>query len=490
MAIHGLTRNRQTSPALLEFLTSRLIYVRRSLRLVDIETGKVLTSFKNAVPWMREHCTLPCDNYEGAIGEFVDGGWHNSVDDFRFMPGGPVIFEEEGVSYLNTWRGWNTTPGDIQPFLDLTQKTFAGAPDDVEWLLDLIAWHVQNPMTHIPYAAAIVGERLPADLWVSAIYEAFAPWSVRFGVVHLRSTNKAWMRNSVIGVMNGTGNGLEDRISGQVMCQIILSPDARVINDAEKQRSFSKNETSRMFIVCTLPNGKDRLLRNSDLFFTLPARPVDSGTIERFHEWLQSGKARHLGHYLLNRDVSGFKPPAMAPMTQAARVAYREGLKPFVRLAHDMRESKVNYIAHWISDALTWASDAVLPTSTASKASKDYAQSILRTFPEVTVRPWYTADEITLMFPDLFMQYPEIKRWNGVSPNLVSNELRAGGLPMLSPESGQPGFIHNGRVTNYFVVHGQDDWIEPVSQAKFETLMKTWPTYRQFVEMQSNAAKT
>jgi hypothetical protein len=480
-----LKRNRDTSPQVLQFLQSRLVYVRRSLRLVDSATGTPLTSFKNAVPWLREHCPVPCEDYEGAVGEFIDAGYHHSVDDFRFFPGGPRLFTENDSDYINTWGGWNTEPGDIGPFLKLTERTFASAPKDAEWLLDLIAWHVQNPTAHIPFAGAIIGERLPADLWVSAIYEAFAPWSVRFGVVHLRSTNKAWMRNAVIGVMNGTGNGLEDRISGQVMCQIILSPDARVINDAEKQRSFSRNETSHMLVLCTLPNGRDKLLRNSDLFFTLPARPVDSQTVEAFHEWLQSGKARHLAHYLLHRDVSKFKPPAVAPMTQAARVAYREGLKPFVRLAHDMRESKENYIAHWISDALTWASDTILPTSSATKATKDYAQSIIRTFPEVTVRPWYTADEITLMFPDLFMQYPEIKRWNGVSPNLVSNELRAGGLPMLSPESGETGFIHNGRLANYFVVHNQDEWVEPLSQGRFETLMKTWPTYRVYVEQQS-----
>jgi len=106
----------------------------------------------------------------------------------------------------------------------LTQHTFASSPKDIEWLLDLIAWHVQDPMVHIPFAGAITGERLPADLWVSAIYEAFAPWSIKFGIIHLRSTNKAWMRNAVIGVLNGTGNGLEDRIGGQVLCQMILSP--------------------------------------------------------------------------------------------------------------------------------------------------------------------------------------------------------------------------------------------------------------------------
>lgn len=480
-----MCRNRDTSPEVLAFLQSRLVYVRRSLRLVDILTGKPLTSFKNAVPWVREHMTIPCDDIEGAVGEFIDGGYHRSVDDFRFFPGGPRLFEELGIEYINTWTGFNSEPGDIQPFLDLTAKTFASSPEDAKWLLDLIAWHVQNPMVHIPYAAAIVGERLPADLWVGAIYEAFAPYSVRFGVVHLRSTNKGWMKNAVIGVMNGTGNGLEDRISGQVMCQIVLSPDARVINDAEKQRSFSRNETSRMLILCTLPNGRDRLIRNTDIFFTLPARTVDEDVIQRFHEWIQGGNARHLGHYLLNKDVSHFTPPASVPLTQAARVAQREAMKPFVRLGHEMRESEQNYIAHWISDALTWASDAILPTSSESKATKNYAQTIIRTFPEITVRPWYTADEITLMFPDLFMQYPEFKRWNGVSPNLVSSELRSAGLPMLAPESGKQGFIYNGRMSNYFVIHDQDQWIEPVSQERFEQLMKTWPTYRQYHKMQT-----
>jgi hypothetical protein len=450
----------------------------------------VLPSFKNAVPWLRDNCPIPCDDPEGAVGEFVESGIHDSVDQFRFFPGGQSIFEEDGVSYINTWRGWNDKPGDVEPFMELTRKAFAGSPADAEWMLDLIAWHVQNPMVHIPFACAITGERLPADLWVAAIYEAFAPWSVRFGVVHLRSTNKAWMRNAVIGVINGTGNGLEDRISGQVLCQIILSPDARIINDAAKQRTFSRSETSRMLIVGTFPKGQDKLLRNIDLFFTVPARPIEPDVVGRFHDWIQSGNARHLADHLLRRDVSKFKPPAVAPMTQASRVAYREGLKPFARLAHDMMDSKENYIAHWISDALTWASEAVMPTATTTKAVKAYAQTILATFPEVTVRPWYTSDEITLMFPDLFMQYPEIKRWNGVVPSLVSNELRQSGLPMLSPESGKAGFIHNGRLVNYFVVHDQDEWIAPVSQDEFDQRMKSWPTYRQYQAMQANGKAT
>jgi len=440
-----------------------------------------MPSFKDVVPYVRENFP-DCEDPEGATGEFIEGTHYESCDDFRFFPGGPRLFSENGTDYINLWTGWNAEPGDITPFLELTQHTFASSPKDIEWLLDLIAWHVQNPMVHIPFAGAITGERLPADLWVSAIYEAFAPWSIKFGIIHLRSTNKAWMRNAVIGVLNGTGNGLEDRIGGQVLCQMILSPDARVIHDAQRQRSFSRNEVSRMLVLLTLPKGQDRLLQNDDLFYSIPARKCPPEVISRFHEWVNDGNARFLADWFLKRDVSQFVVPAAAPLTQASRVASRERMKPFARLAHEMQESKENYIAHWISDALTWASEMTMPTSSASKATQEYAKTILRTFPDVTVRPWYTSDEITLMFPDLFSQYPEIKRWNGVSPSLVSNDLRAGGLPMLAPDNGSAGFLHNGRLNNYFVVFDQEKWLKPISQEEFEKQMKAWPTYRKYVE--------
>lgn len=457
------------------------------MRLVDIDKSQPLHSFATAISWLRTNCDIPCDDYEGAVGEFLSGGHYDYVDDFRFKAGGPRVFDEDGFTFVNTFTGWNSAPGDVQPFLDLTEAAFVSCKQDAEWLIDLIAYHVQNPDVHIPYAGAITGERLPADLWVSAIYEAFAPWSVRFGVVHLRSTNKAWMRNSVIGVMNGVANGIEDRISAQILCQIIIAPDARVINDASKNRSFSRNEVNNLLILCTLPNGKDRLLGNAGIFYSIPARKVDEEILGRFQKWVRDGNARHLAHWLFNRDVSHFKPPVTAPLTQSARVSFLETMTPFQRLAYVMRESPENYIAQWISNSLQWASQMSMANakSRTSIATKNYALVILETFPELTVRPWYTADEIILMFPDMFTQHPDFSKWGTFSENLVSGELRTGGLTMLQPENGKMGFMHNNKLNNYFIIHNEKDWIQPVSQDRFDELMKSWPSYREYQKQQA-----
>jgi len=53
---------------------------------------------------------------------------------------------------------------------------------------------------------------------------------------------------------------------------------------------------------------------------------------------------------------------------------------------------------------------------------------------------------------------------------------------MLAPDNGSAGFLHNGRLNNYFVVFDQEKWLKPISQEEFEKQMKAWPTYRKYVE--------
>jgi len=54
MARHALSRNRETPKLFLSQLREKLIYVRRSLRFVEVATGRPMPSFKDVVPYVRE----------------------------------------------------------------------------------------------------------------------------------------------------------------------------------------------------------------------------------------------------------------------------------------------------------------------------------------------------------------------------------------------------------------------------------------------------
>lgn len=479
---------REIPPEIKEYLVNRMVFIQRSRRWWDCERQVLCHSVTLIADEIGERFP-EIEDARSYVWDFHVGRFARSVDDRGYFPGEPEIVKIEGTSYINTWTGWRARPGNVDPFLAMTKAMFRGAPKESAWMLDLIAWHAQNPDVHIPYALVVSGSRLSGDLWGHALYSAFAPWAVRFGVVHLRSMNREWVRNASFALMNGTTNALTNKLSREILSQLIVSPEARSISDSRKVVSFGKNDVSRMLIMVTMPMGREAIIDSPGVYYIVPANDPPENVLQDFHEWLQtpeSGAA--LMQWLLDRDVSHFKPPAEAPMTQYAFISRRDNMRPFQRLADDMMQSEENYVAKFISDSLEWA-EAVNRDPKPSSQRKMHAKAIMENFPDITVRPWYTVDEIMLMFPDVYMQYTEGMKWGGLSPSFVSKELRIGGLPMLMPTDSPQGFLKNGVYQQYFVIHEKTKWEEPISQSEFDENMKLFPSYREYVKEVTERAK-
>ena len=469
------------------YLRERAVFIQRSKRWWDLEQGKPIASITNLyeeINTMFPHIT-DAGQY---LWMFHAARYAKMVDDRGYFPGEPTIVTIDGISYINTWTRWRVkehTEADIEPFLEMTKAMFRGSPQDSAWMLDLIAWHAQNPMEHIPYALVVSGSRLAGDMWAHAFYDAFSPYGVRFGVVHLRSMNRDWVRNASFGLMNGTTNALTNRLSREIMTQLIVSPEARSISDSRKVVTFGRNDVSRMLIMITMPMGREAIVDSPGVYFIVPASDPAPELLDKYHKWLSSDNCgAYLMDWLLKRDVSHFSPPAEAPMTQYAYISRRDNMRPFQRLADDMMQSEDNYVARFISNSLEWA-EAVINDPKPSSHRRIHSRQIMEHFPDITVRPWYTVEEIMLMFPDIYMQYTEGMKWGGLSPSFVSKELRIGGLPMLMPSDSPQGFLKGGVYNQYFIIHEKSLWVDPVSQERFDLLMKTWPTYREYVEQQS-----
>jgi hypothetical protein len=113
-----------------------------------------------------------------------------------------------------------------------------------------------------------------------------------------------------------------------------------------------------------------------------------------------------------------------------------------------------------------------------SLADKQRAEQIIATLPEITIRPWYTAEEISLMFPHVQTYRVE----KHLRPGFISRELRSGGLPYLSPLDNPKGFQRGGMHKHYFIVAEHEKWLDPMTQEEFEREWAKFPNYRVYAE--------
>ncbi len=149
-----------------------------------------------------------------------------------------------------------------------------------------------------------------------------------------------------------------------------------------------------------------------------------------------------------------------------------------------MQKADENIVAKWISQSIEWAgSDAVGPGQAA------LAMSIAQTLPHVQVRPFYTPEELSLMFPSIASSL-QMGRGKVAAPaNVLAQELIQMGIEYLRCEENLDGFIDGGQVKQYLIISNPEEFVRPITQLEFEKLMETYPKYRDWRRAKSAANK-
>ena len=178
-------------------------------------------------------------------------------------------------------------------------------------------------------------------------------------------------------------------------------------------------------------------------------------------------------HWLLEYDLEGWTPPPTAPMTAEKYMAYMESLTPVMRLAEEMRTASHNTVRLWLDAAMEWARIAETSAATATQAS-DVRHCIAR----IKVRPFYTPEELMLIFPAMVGQLHGVERTGWIqTPGELSRQLRSCGIPYLKCSDDPRGFKLHGRIQQFLVIADADKWSAPVSQAEFDEALKAFPEY-------------
>ena len=114
------------------------------------------------------------------------------------------------------------------------------------------------------------------------------------------------------------------------------------------------------------------------------------------------------------------------------------------------------------------------------------ARATLESVAHVQIRPFYTPEELALMFPAIVEQTLGSKFDKTTPSGRISRELREAGVPYLQCADDPRGFRIKGAIRQYLVVADFADWSVPIRQADFERLMKGWPTYGQMSQRRAS----
>ena len=138
----------------------------------------------------------------------------------------------------------------------------------------------------------------------------------------------------------------------------------------------------------------------------------------RILEWERNNGPKKLLHWLLDLDLEGWTPPASAPMTAEKYMAYIENLSPIQMLAEEMTTANENIVKMWCDGAMEWAEQAQYDDRQAVRA-KEISDSLSR----LQVRPFYSPDELAMLFPAIVEQMQGIRKMN-THAGEISRQLR------------------------------------------------------------------
>jgi hypothetical protein len=161
-------------------------------------------------------------------------------------------------------------------------------------------------------------------------------------------------------------------------------------------------------------------------------------------------------------------------MTSEKYMAYMESLSPIERLAEEMQTANEHVVVMWIQQALAWAQHAELSNN---PLQSRYAREIIDSLSSIQIRPWYTPEELALMFPSIASQLHGLRTARARAAGQISKELRTAGIGYLRCKDDPRGFRWRGSIRQFLIVAEAEEWTEPVTQKEFERLMNQFPVY-------------
>lgn len=380
---------------------------------------------------------------------------------------------------LNTWKGFHTMPGDISAFLELNNRLFSVLPADLrDFPLKLMAYKMQNPAEKVQIALFLVGAQgAGKGLWIGSMLRALSPYSRKIQSHDLVTDYNGYVENTLLVFVDEAHGPDMHKAAGRIKDMISnvdtsMNEKYRVSHTVKSYTMyvFSSNEIEavqfgrddrRMFVasVCAPDVGEDNQpTQKQQAWFA---------DILAWTKSEESGPA--LADWLLKYDLKGWKPPMHAPMTHEKHMAYNESLGYVGTIAEMMwADPDENAIAMWIKAAMGHYAQVIgnANTDPSKRAQATEFTAYLKSFP---IRPWYTADELALMFPLIAADKFGFTKSGATLSGIISAELRKHRIPSLMCSDNTKGFMYKGQRRHFIcVMPKRDDLNTAMTQAEFD----------------------
>jgi hypothetical protein len=339
--------------------------------------------------------------------------------------------------------------------------------------LKLLAYKLQNPAEKVPLALVLLGDQgCGKSLWAKIVREAVTPYGAAVPSHALLSEFNGWVESALICVIDEAQGAHVSK--GYDALKSYISETRTMLN--EKHR-VARQVDSYTFYILTSNDRRVGAYSNDDRRMYVVSAPEarEKAFYDRIGSWLRRGGASHALHWLLNYDLQGWKPPQSAPMTAEKYMAYMENLTPIQRIAEEMKTADRSIITLWIESALAWARSV---EASGNVAMARQAQEVTNSMSMIQVRPFYSPEELAMMFPSLADNLHGSRTMRGTPAGEISRQLRESGVRYLKNADDPRGFRYRGMLRQYLVVADVDEFRTPITQNEFDRLMGQFPRYR------------
>lgn len=399
--------------------------------------------------------------------------------DTIFKPGTEdkaIPLPKGGVAY-NRFRGLSGIEGDVAPFFTLYEYIMSNTDEfDFDLVWKTICYKVQNWEENIGIGLIMTGDPGGGKtLFCDILRGIAAPYDKVLATNELGDNYNEWIETSLIVVMNEAESADLQRTMNTL--RTFITDTRQSLH--EKYRTRRQVDSHAFYIF----NGNERkaaAFEDKERRFIVLATPRTHPKGDEFYgpifDWYRNNGSKKLLNYFENYDLKGWTPPRHAPITREKRMQYYASLTPLQKIADDIKHADENVVFTWLKGADNWAnSDAagVTPAETALAAQIQSQLGILK------IRPFYTPEELSMIFPSLVRSASYGKMSDTTPANKITQELLQAGVGYLKCKENMNGFKHGGTIKQYLVVADAERYEKPISQNHFDKLMKGFPTYSQ-----------
>jgi len=263
-----------------------------------------------------------------------------AVDKLSYIPGEEQIVEQDGLIYLNQWKGWGVQPkkGNVQPFLDLVDHIFTDAEAEAKkWFLDWCAYPIQFPGTKL-FSAVIVHGRMTGTGKTLLGYTLARIYGQNFIKIKSKDLYDTWWAENRQFVLGDEISGSDKRAEADMMKAMITQEEVNI--NIKYIPQFSIPDCVNYYLTS---NHADALfLEDEDRRFfvhEVGVGPLDDAFYAAYDKWLKKdGGAAHLMQWFLDRDLRKFNPKAPALRTAARERMIMSGKSDLDTWLAELRE--------------------------------------------------------------------------------------------------------------------------------------------------------